>query len=79
MKIPYPYQDYPPRWGVFEQHVPMFDAEAFGFMDKRDIPKELFQGLEEIKAWKRGEVKLKNFTVKAAMQAILKPAKSHKG
>lgn len=32
-------------------------------MAKRDIAKELIQGLEEIKAWKRGEVKLKSFTV----------------
>jgi putative transcriptional regulator len=32
-------------------------------MAKRDIGKEIIQGLEEIKAWKRGEVKLRTFTV----------------
>jgi len=32
-------------------------------MARRDIAKELLQGLEEIKAWKRGETKLKSFTV----------------
>ena len=32
-------------------------------MAKRDIAKELIQGLEEVKAWKRGERKLKSFTV----------------
>jgi putative transcriptional regulator len=32
-------------------------------MAKRDIAKELIQGLEEVKAWKRGERKLKTFTV----------------
>ena len=30
-------------------------------MGKRDIGKEIIQGLEEIKAWKRGDVKLKSF------------------
>src|SRR5687767_970576 len=32
-------------------------------MAKRNIAKELIQGLEEVKAWKRGEAKLKSFTV----------------
>lgn len=32
-------------------------------MAKRDIAKELIQGLEEIKAWKRGEAKLRSFAV----------------
>jgi putative transcriptional regulator len=32
-------------------------------MTKRDIGKEIIQGLKEIKAWKRGETKLKTFTV----------------
>lgn len=32
-------------------------------MAKRDIGKEIIQGLEEIKAWKRREVKLRTFTV----------------
>jgi len=32
-------------------------------MAKRDIANELIQGLEEVKAWKRGEAKLKSFTV----------------
>ena len=32
-------------------------------MAKRDIAKELIQGLEEVKAWKRGELKLKTVTV----------------
>ena len=32
-------------------------------MTKRDIGKEIIQGLKEIKAWKRGEVTLKTFTV----------------
>jgi putative transcriptional regulator len=32
-------------------------------MTKRDIGKEIIQGLKEIKAWKRGEAKLKTFTV----------------
>ena len=32
-------------------------------MAKRDIAKELIQGLEEVKAWKHGERKLKTFTV----------------
>ena len=32
-------------------------------MTKRDIAKEIIQGLEEIKAWKRGDAKLKTFTV----------------
>lgn len=32
-------------------------------MAKRNIGKEIIQGLEEIKAWKRGETKLKTFTV----------------
>lgn len=32
-------------------------------MDKRDIAKEILEGLEEIKAWKKGQVKLKTFTV----------------
>lgn len=32
-------------------------------MAKRDIGKEIIQGLEEIKAWKRGEVKLRTFAV----------------
>jgi len=30
---------------------------------RRDIGKEIIQGLEEIKAWKRGEIKLRTFTV----------------
>jgi len=30
---------------------------------KRDIGKEIIRGLREIKAWKRGEVKLKTFTM----------------
>lgn len=32
-------------------------------MANRDIGKEIIQGLAEIKAWKRGEVKLKTITV----------------
>lgn len=32
-------------------------------MGKRDIGKEIIQGLEEIKAWKRGEKKLRIFAV----------------
>jgi putative transcriptional regulator len=32
-------------------------------MAKRDIGKEIIQGLEEIKAWKRGELKLLTATV----------------
>lgn len=32
-------------------------------MSKRDWGKEIIQGLEEIKAWKRGEAKLKTSTV----------------
>ena len=32
-------------------------------MIKRDIGKEIIQGLEEIKAWKKGKTKLKTFTV----------------
>jgi len=32
-------------------------------MAKRDIGKEIIQGLEEIKAWKQGRTKLKTFTV----------------
>jgi putative transcriptional regulator len=32
-------------------------------MVDRDIGKEIIQGLEEIKAWKRGEVKLKTIVV----------------
>lgn len=32
-------------------------------MAGRDIGKEIIRGLEEIKAWKKGEVKLKTFTV----------------
>ena len=32
-------------------------------MAKRDIAKELIQGLEEVKAWKRGQARLKSFTV----------------
>lgn len=32
-------------------------------MAKRDIGKEIVQGLEEIKAWKKGGVKLKTFAV----------------
>ncbi len=32
-------------------------------MVKRDIGKEIIQGLEEIKAWKKGKTKLKTFTV----------------
>src|SRR5688572_2399187 len=32
-------------------------------MTKRDIGKEIIQGLEEIKAWKQGKAKLKTFTV----------------
>jgi putative transcriptional regulator len=32
-------------------------------MAKRDIAKELIHGLEEVKAWKRGELKLKTVTV----------------
>ena len=32
-------------------------------MAKRDIGKEIIQGLEEIKAWKRGEIKLRTFAV----------------
>lgn len=32
-------------------------------MGNRDIGKEIIQGLEEIKAWKRGEVKLRTLTV----------------
>lgn len=32
-------------------------------MAKRDIGKEIIQGLEEIKAWKRGELKLRATTV----------------
>src|SRR4051812_45483650 len=31
MKIPSPYENYPPRWAVFEGYVPQFDAQAFGF------------------------------------------------
>jgi len=32
-------------------------------MAKRDIGKEIIQGLEEIKAWKRGETRLKTYAV----------------
>lgn len=32
-------------------------------MSKRNIGQEIIQGLEEIKAWKRGELKLKTHTV----------------
>ena len=32
-------------------------------MAKRNIGKEIIRGLREIKAWKRGEAKLKTFTV----------------
>jgi len=32
-------------------------------MAKRDIGKEIIQGLEEIKAWKKGKTKLKAFSV----------------
>jgi putative transcriptional regulator len=32
-------------------------------MAKRDIGKEIIQGLEEIKAWKKGEARLKTFKV----------------
>jgi putative transcriptional regulator len=32
-------------------------------MNKREIGKEIIRGLEEIKAWKRGELKLKTHTV----------------
>jgi putative transcriptional regulator len=32
-------------------------------MDKRDIGKEIIQGLEEIKAWQRGDTRLKTFAV----------------
>src|SRR5215218_6911959 len=32
-------------------------------MSKREIGKEIIRGLEEIKAWKRGELKLKTHTV----------------
>ncbi len=32
-------------------------------MSKRNIGKEIIQGLQEIKAWKRGELKLKTHTV----------------
>ena len=32
-------------------------------MNKREIGKEIIRGLEEIKAWKRGERKLKTYTV----------------
>ena len=32
-------------------------------MARRDIGKEIIQGLEEIKAWKRGEVKLKTLSI----------------
>ena len=32
-------------------------------MVDRDIGKEIIQGLEEFKAWKRGEVKLKTFEI----------------
>jgi putative transcriptional regulator len=32
-------------------------------MNKRNLAKELIEGLEEIRAWKRGELKLKTRTV----------------
>src|SRR3990170_884887 len=32
-------------------------------MNKREIGKEIIRGLKEIKAWKRGELKLKTYTV----------------
>ena len=32
-------------------------------MGKRDIGREIVQGLAKIKAWKRGETKLRTFTV----------------
>ena len=32
-------------------------------MTKRDIGKEIIQGLEEVKAWKKGKAKLKTFSV----------------
>ncbi len=32
-------------------------------MNKREIGKEIIRGLEEIKAWKRGEVKLKTHNI----------------
>ncbi len=32
-------------------------------MSKRNIGQEIIQGLEEIKAWTRGELKLKTYTV----------------
>ena len=32
-------------------------------MSKREIGKEIIRGLEEIKAWKRGELKLKTYSV----------------
>lgn len=31
MKIPSPYENYPPRWGTFEQYVPQFTAVDMGF------------------------------------------------
>jgi putative transcriptional regulator len=45
-------------------------------MAKRNIGKEIIDGLEEIKAWKQGKVKLKTFAVElpraADVQAIRK-------
>ena len=32
-------------------------------MAKRNIGKEIIQGLEEIKAWRKGKIKLKTYTV----------------
>lgn len=31
MKIPSPYENYPPSWSVFERYVPMVSAAFFGF------------------------------------------------
>jgi hypothetical protein len=43
-------------------------------MSKRQIGKEIIRGLEEIKAWKRGELKLKTHSV-AVLNA--EPKTSH--
>lgn len=43
-------------------------------MKKRDIGKEIIQGLEEIKAWKRGGLKLRTLLVASKQPAAVRAA-----
>lgn len=48
-------------------------------MTKRDIGKEIIQGLAEIKAWKRGDLRLRTATVELPRAADVPAIRKHLG